>query len=522
MDDAVTGLAERLSKGESITDPAEREAAAMLGGRVGIRKDAGGALIVAWFLPEELATELYAGDGYPGAVAPEDMHVTLLYLGDPEAYDTELVAATVKIFTQWERGFPGLISGQGRFVGDPDSDIVFATVDCQEFERIRCRIKEQLGCNGGLNWAEYEKSEAHGFYPHVTVAYPPKAHDLPPAPAEAIEFEVHGVTVAAAGQRADFNFAATLDSQAYETMDYAAPYYASRAVDGLELIQKAGKVISASNMKKLKDAITAIQALIAAGGGDPELAKAWSEASDLDYAVQKADPELRYTFGPLYAPERLDAHGEYADAADLQKALWEYVRASGADRRINLQHEDSGESTVGEWVEAVAWPYETTVTIAKSGEEPRDVTLPAGTVYMGVVWDPKAWDEGIKKGRLNGLSLGGRALRVAEPAPPSDPMGDMAKAAAAKMDEHTYGGTAVKCSVCGMGMAEGNHSDAAAKEAEIVAQTATAALEGERSLVKRLVDTLRAAVENPAADVHVHVPEQTIKISSDDVEVSEQ
>ncbi len=37
--------------------------------------------------------------------------------------------------------------------------------------------------------------------------------------------------------------------------------------------------------------------------------------------------------------------------------------------------------------------------------------MPAGTVYMGVIWDDAAWQL-VKQGKLGGLSLGGKAIRV--------------------------------------------------------------------------------------------------------------
>lgn len=141
----------------------------------------------------------------------------------------------------------------------------------------------------------------------------------------------------------------------------------------------------------------------------------FAKQDQLDYFVSKTRDEDRYTFGPLYAPERKDAHGEGTDAQTLQKAVWEYVQScvDKGSNRLNLQHDDSGEATIGNWVEVCAWPYETTIKVAVPGEADRELTMPAGTVYMGVKWDQRAWDEGIKKGRLTGLSLGGRAIRVA-------------------------------------------------------------------------------------------------------------
>ncbi len=158
------------------------------------------------------------------------------------------------------------------------------------------------------------------------------------------------------------------------------------------------------------------------------------EIRTFDYALTKSAPEKRYTFGPLYAPDRLDAHGEYTDADTLQDAQWEYVRASSSEgRRLRLQHDqhDGPENlTVGEWVDIVSWPLETEVTItvpgtANKAAETKTVTLPAGTTYMGVVWDEAAWPA-VKSGKIGGLSLGGRAIRVREATHPEKRMGDPA------------------------------------------------------------------------------------------------
>lgn len=148
--------------------------------------------------------------------------------------------------------------------------------------------------------------------------------------------------------------------------------------------------------------------------------------TDLELAVTKATDEKRYTFGPLYAPDRLDAHGEYVDADTLQESVWEYVRASRKqDGAIKLMHGDYGESlVVGEWVDVVSWPQETEVELAVPGtDEVKKVTLPPNTVYMGVVWTQEAWPL-VKAGKLAGLSMGGRAVRVrGESSAPTEKMG---------------------------------------------------------------------------------------------------
>jgi hypothetical protein len=92
----------------------------------------------------------------------------------------------------------------------------------------------------------------------------------------------------------------------------------------------------------------------------------------------------------------------------------DYVQAcvDNGSNRLNLQHGDAGDYTVARWVDVVSWPYETTVKMTVPGEETRELVLPAGTVYMGVIWDEDAWPL-VKSGKVTGLSLRGKALRVA-------------------------------------------------------------------------------------------------------------
>jgi len=130
-----------------------------------------------------------------------------------------------------------------------------------------------------------------------------------------------------------------------------------------------------------------------------------------EFEVSKAADEDRFTLGPMYVPNRLDAHAEWTDAIELQKAVWEYVRKG--DRRIRLQH--NRDKVAGEWVEVMTWPHEVEVPrMQKSvtGEDTHNpVMFPADTVFLGVVWEPWAWDM-IKDGKIRGYSIGGKAERL--------------------------------------------------------------------------------------------------------------
>lgn len=151
--------------------------------------------------------------------------------------------------------------------------------------------------------------------------------------------------------------------------------------------------------------------ILAAGGdGSAPLKKSDPDPEDLSYTVVKSRPEQRFTLGPVYMPTTIDAHGEFIDAESLQKATWNYVRETGSDRSVYLQHSTQ---PAGEWVEIVTWPHEVeaNLTLPDGSGTVRKAKFPAGTVYMGVVWEPWAYDL-VKKGQLRGYSMGGYARRV--------------------------------------------------------------------------------------------------------------
>jgi hypothetical protein len=125
------------------------------------------------------------------------------------------------------------------------------------------------------------------------------------------------------------------------------------------------------------------------------------------YEVSKAEGEKRYTLGAMYIPDRIDAHGEWTDSDELQRAVWDYVKSN--DRRIRLQH--NRDVVAGEWVEVMAFPYELTVPIQTISGIDVNHTYPANTVFLGVIWEPWAWDL-VKEGKILGYSIGGKAERL--------------------------------------------------------------------------------------------------------------
>ena len=135
--------------------------------------------------------------------------------------------------------------------------------------------------------------------------------------------------------------------------------------------------------------------------------EAGQEPSDANLELlHKADNEHRFTLGPWYIPDRYDAHGEWTDANELQKSLWEYVKSG--DRGIRLQH--NKDIVAGEWLEAMSFPVPVTIGMTKDANS-KQVEYPAGTVFLGVQWKPWAW-ELVKAGKIQGFSIGGAAARI--------------------------------------------------------------------------------------------------------------
>jgi LysM repeat protein len=135
-------------------------------------------------------------------------------------------------------------------------------------------------------------------------------------------------------------------------------------------------------------------------------------AKSVGTVITKAVDEKRYTLGPVYSPGLLDAHKEFVEKEDLHQTMWGYVRKN--DRTLWRQHR-KGVEKAGEYVEIMTWPHEVETTMLVPQEDgtkvEKQVKFPAGTTFMGVIWEPEAWED-VKKGKLLGFSMGGRARRI--------------------------------------------------------------------------------------------------------------
>lgn len=125
--------------------------------------------------------------------------------------------------------------------------------------------------------------------------------------------------------------------------------------------------------------------------------------------VVKAASEQRYTLAVAYPANRVDLHGEYMSAAELERTAWEYAVNHRAVGLVHLEKTDGAGTVVESYIyRGPDWPL-----TAPNGTQ---VVVKSGDWLLGIKWNRAAWSL-IRSGRLDGLSMQG----IAKPRPTATP-----------------------------------------------------------------------------------------------------
>jgi 2'-5' RNA ligase len=153
-------------------------------------------IMVALYPDSELAEKL----ALPGGEEPDELHVTLAYLGqvDEQTNSSDLLVQEV---TEWARQYPplvGRISGIGRFNAGPGTDqpVTYASVDIPALPDARQGLVAML---------DFPVNTTHGFTPHMSLKY--GEMDLNSLDIPTIETAFDQVSVVWGSQRIDVPFA---------------------------------------------------------------------------------------------------------------------------------------------------------------------------------------------------------------------------------------------------------------------------------------------------------------------------
>ena len=323
--------------------------------------------LLAARLPADAAEQLLV----PSGESLADLHITVIYFGpaaDMSEEDKEVASEIVADILAETGPIEARVGGMARFLTRDGMHPIVALIDAPELNDLRERIA------GELEEAGIEFKNTYAYMPHVTLIY------------EDLDNEVDSRSANGLGARSA-EWPTDLEDLDVPEIDFV--------IDALEL--------------RDEDVIDVYPMVESFARSGPVLKFKTTGRNEM----YKVNEEQRYTFTVVYKPDDVDAHDEYVSPDDLQLSLWDHVRAG--ERDVYVQHgrlPGVGFRKAGEWVELATWPYEHDVTfkMADGSEETR--TIPAGSAWMGTIWEPWAW-ELVKSGDIRGLSFGGTSRRIA-------------------------------------------------------------------------------------------------------------
>lgn len=120
-------------------------------------------IMIAVVPPEEIIDDLVV----EGGETPENIHITVCYLGHTTDYSRQQLSDLVETVTSWAETyepFEARTQGAGTFVND-GSHVLWAAVDAPALTRMHVALVDYLREHG------YSPSEDHSFTPHITLKY---------------------------------------------------------------------------------------------------------------------------------------------------------------------------------------------------------------------------------------------------------------------------------------------------------------------------------------------------------------
>jgi hypothetical protein len=125
--------------------------------------------------------------------------------------------------------------------------------------------------------------------------------------------------------------------------------------------------------------------------------------------IRKA-ADKRFVWGVAYPANKVDGHGEYMGADNLETSAWGFL-AKG--REIGLYHTDG---TVGHAVVVESSIHRGPAYILK-GIDGKEQTINTGDWLLGAQYDEDTWNAVVKSGKVNGWSMQGIGKRRSTPRP---------------------------------------------------------------------------------------------------------
>lgn len=126
-------------------------------------------------------------------------------------------------------------------------------------------------------------------------------------------------------------------------------------------------------------------------------------------ALEVAGAPKRFVLGVAYPAAKVDGHGEFMTADQIERTAWDYARNH---RRIGFFHADGTEGHA-DLVESYIYRGPDWVTSDIDGKEQ---VIKAGDWVMGAILDEPGFDL-VRRRKADGWSVDGEARRRKRPAP---------------------------------------------------------------------------------------------------------
>lgn len=140
-------------------------------------EDYSNSVMVAFFLDDSSADRLVSAARMAGLNPdPDELHITLAYLGEKDDLVRSEVEGAVEQFADMQTLINGQVSGFGRFQNThmDGMDAIYASFDSPDVGMFRENLVRTL-MDAGVQF-----SRNHGFTPHITLGYVPSEADTPP------------------------------------------------------------------------------------------------------------------------------------------------------------------------------------------------------------------------------------------------------------------------------------------------------------------------------------------------------
>jgi 2'-5' RNA ligase len=176
-------------------------------------KEAHTGVMVAFEMPVTASAALASSSRQAGIepIPPDDMHITLAYLGqmDDIAEKRKKLEAAIKKFASSAAAIEGSIGGVGRFNASENSDgmdVLYASFDAPLLPDFR------QGLVAAIEKTGVEISRAHGFTPHITLSYIERGSEMPNLALETMALRFESVTLYWGDERISFELKKELEA----------------------------------------------------------------------------------------------------------------------------------------------------------------------------------------------------------------------------------------------------------------------------------------------------------------------